>query len=110
MFPVMPSYQRMLVHRVAAFFGMDHNVDQTGSCVIVNVTPSTRIPDIRFSDLIRQDGKFSEEPRRCILKRDSNSFEEGTQLRVSYNPTPALIDNLFPLHLHIRTLCNFKKN
>jgi len=30
-FPAMSSYHRMLVHRVAAYFGMEHNVDQTGA-------------------------------------------------------------------------------
>lgn len=29
-FPAMSSYHRMLVHRVAAYFGMEHNVDQSG--------------------------------------------------------------------------------
>ncbi|KAK6620027.1 hypothetical protein RUM44_006427 [Polyplax serrata] len=80
-FPVMSSYQRMLVHRVAAFFGMDHNVDPSGHCVVVNITSSTRIPEVRFSELIREVCRFPEEPRRCILKRDSSSFEEGMQLR-----------------------------
>ncbi|KAM9102783.1 cAMP-regulated phosphoprotein 21 isoform 15-T16 [Sarcophilus harrisii] len=42
-FPQMSSYQRMLVHRVAAYFGMDHNVDQTGKSVIINKTGSTRM-------------------------------------------------------------------
>ncbi|XP_039699356.1 cAMP-regulated phosphoprotein 21 isoform X15 [Pteropus medius] len=42
-FPQMSSYQRMLVHRVAAYFGLDHNVDQTGKSVIINKTSSTRI-------------------------------------------------------------------
>uniref|UniRef100_A0A8C3VHA0 cAMP regulated phosphoprotein 21 n=1 Tax=Catharus ustulatus TaxID=91951 RepID=A0A8C3VHA0_CATUS len=44
-FPQMSSYQRMLVHRVAAYFGMDHNVDQTGKSVIINKTSNTRIPE-----------------------------------------------------------------
>ncbi|KAG8227561.1 hypothetical protein J437_LFUL000661 [Ladona fulva] len=35
-FPPMSSYQRMLVHRVAAFFGMEHNVDSTGNAVVVS--------------------------------------------------------------------------
>ena len=39
----MTSYHRMLVHRTAAFFGLDHNVDQTGKCVIVNRTSNTRL-------------------------------------------------------------------
>uniref|UniRef100_A0A672NSQ0 R3H domain containing 2 n=1 Tax=Sinocyclocheilus grahami TaxID=75366 RepID=A0A672NSQ0_SINGR len=42
-FPQMTSYHRMLLHRVAAYFGMDHNVDQTGKAVIINKTSNTRI-------------------------------------------------------------------
>ncbi|KAM9074544.1 cAMP-regulated phosphoprotein 21 isoform 6-T9 [Megaptera novaeangliae] len=42
-FPQMSSYQRMLVHRVAAYFGLDHNVDQTGKSVIINKTSNTRM-------------------------------------------------------------------
>ena len=34
----------MIVHRVAAYFGMDHNVDQqTGKSVIINKTMNTRM-------------------------------------------------------------------
>lgn len=73
----MSSYQRMLVHRCAAFFGMDHNIEASGKCVIVNKTRNTRLPDIKFRDHIRDDLLFPEEPRRSILKRDSNSFEES---------------------------------
>lgn len=42
-FPAMSSYNRMLVHRVAAFFGLDHNVDQNGTAVVVNKTSHTRL-------------------------------------------------------------------
>uniref|UniRef100_A0A915BDU2 R3H domain-containing protein n=1 Tax=Parascaris univalens TaxID=6257 RepID=A0A915BDU2_PARUN len=76
-FPVMSSYNRMLVHRVAAFFGLDHNVDQSGTAVVVNKTAQTRIPDVEFSSLIRSD-IFTDEPRR-YLRRDAQSFEEGRQ-------------------------------
>ncbi|CAO2623469.1 R3H domain-containing protein 2, partial [Lemmus lemmus] len=44
-FPQMTSYHRMLLHWVAAYFGMDHNVDQTGKAVIINKTSNTRIPE-----------------------------------------------------------------
>ncbi|XP_058066042.1 protein encore [Anopheles bellator] len=73
-FPPMSSYNRMLIHRVAAYFGMEHNVDATQQCVIAEVTPATRIPDIRFKNLIADS--FSEEPRKSILKRDTHSFDE----------------------------------
>jgi len=42
-FPQMSSYHRMLVHRVAAFFGLEHNVDESGKAVIVNRCSSTRM-------------------------------------------------------------------
>ncbi|XP_038870575.1 R3H domain-containing protein 1-like isoform X7 [Salvelinus namaycush] len=42
-FPPMTSYHRMLLHRVAAYFGLDHNVDQTGKSVIINKTSNTRM-------------------------------------------------------------------
>lgn len=39
----------MLIHRTAAFFGMDHNVDsETQQCVIVAVTKGTRIPEVSY--------------------------------------------------------------
>lgn len=76
-FPNMSSYNRMLVHRVAAYFGMEHNVDQSGLSVIVTRTKNMRIPDTRFREHIRDDLILSEEPRRSILKRDSSSFEDS---------------------------------
>lgn len=66
----------MLVHRCAAYFGMDHNIEPTGKCVVVNKTKNTRIPEIQFRQHIKDDIYFSEEPRRSILKRDSNSIED----------------------------------
>jgi len=33
----------MIVHRVAAFFGLDHNVDKNGQAVVVTKTPNTRM-------------------------------------------------------------------
>lgn len=36
----------MLIHRVAAWFGMEHNVDSTVQCVIVNTTKATRLPEV----------------------------------------------------------------
>lgn len=39
----------MLIHRAAAFFGLDHNVDiETQQQVIVTETKNTRIPDVSF--------------------------------------------------------------
>lgn len=42
----MSSYNRMLIHRVAAYFGMDHNVDTSQQCVIAGITNATRVPEV----------------------------------------------------------------
>ncbi|KAG9355554.1 hypothetical protein JZ751_000392, partial [Albula glossodonta] len=79
-FPQMSSYHRMLVHRVAAYFGMEHNVDQTGKSVIINKTSNTRIPEQRFGEHIK-DEKTEESQKRFILKRDNSSIDkEDNQL------------------------------
>ncbi|XDV22647.1 hypothetical protein PO909_027497 [Leuciscus waleckii] len=74
-FPPMTSYHRMLLHRVAAYFGLDHNVDQTGKSVIINKTNNTRIPDQKFSEHIKDD-KTDDFQKRYILKRDNSSLDQ----------------------------------
>lgn len=83
----------MLVHRVAAYFGLEHNVDTTGNCVIVNRTKNTRLPDTKFRHHIRDELLFPEEPRRSILKRDSSSFEEGSNFKVCIVKSTVLKQN-----------------
>ncbi|XP_060585638.1 cAMP-regulated phosphoprotein 21-like isoform X3 [Ruditapes philippinarum] len=72
-FPQMSSYDRMLVHRIAAFFGLDHNVDQTGKCVIVNKTANTRIPDFTFQEHISNG---DESKPKKLLQRGGGSYDE----------------------------------
>jgi hypothetical protein len=38
----------MIVHRVAAFFGLDHNVDKNGQAVVVTKTPNARMYRKKF--------------------------------------------------------------
>ncbi|XP_066542997.1 R3H domain-containing protein 1-like isoform X1 [Hoplias malabaricus] len=78
-FPPMTSYHRMLLHRVAAYFGLDHNVDQTGKCVIINKTSNTRIPDQKFSEHIKDD-KTDDFQKRYILKRDNSSMDKDDNM------------------------------
>ncbi|XP_069371959.1 cAMP-regulated phosphoprotein 21 isoform X2 [Paralichthys olivaceus] len=74
-FPQMSSYHRMLVHRVAAYFGMEHNVDQTGKSVIINRTSSTRIPEQHFLEEV-QDKTDEIHCWKSILKRDSSTDDQ----------------------------------
>ncbi|XP_032880554.1 R3H domain-containing protein 1 isoform X1 [Amblyraja radiata] len=81
-FPPMTSYHRMLLHRVAAYFGLDHNVDQTGKAVIVNKTSNTRIPDQKFCEHIK-DETVDDFQKRYILKRDNSSIDkDDNQIRI----------------------------
>ncbi|XP_040059734.2 R3H domain-containing protein 2 isoform X4 [Gasterosteus aculeatus] len=81
-FPQMTSYHRMLLHRVAAYFGMDHNVDQTGKAVIINKTGNTRIPEQKFSEHIK-DERNMDFQKKFILKRDDASMDkDDNQIRV----------------------------
>ncbi|XP_041056331.1 R3H domain-containing protein 2-like isoform X11 [Carcharodon carcharias] len=81
-FPPMTSYHRMLLHRVAAYFGLDHNVDQTGKAVIINKTSNTRIPDQKFCEHIKED-TTDDFQKRYILKRDNSSNDkDDNQIRI----------------------------
>ena len=82
----MTSYHRMLVHRVAAFFGLDHNVDQSGKCVVVNRTANTRLPDFRFNDHISKSQGSQEEqaPKKLILQRKNNSLDDVCPVHIKY--------------------------
>ncbi|XP_064362574.1 cAMP-regulated phosphoprotein 21 isoform X11 [Dromaius novaehollandiae] len=75
-FPQMSSYQRMLVHRVAAYFGMDHNVDQTGKSVIINKTSNTRIRLLEDSSVCSDTHK-----KRQLFRgnRDSTGKASGSR-------------------------------
>uniref|UniRef100_A0A8C5I3W5 R3H domain-containing protein n=1 Tax=Gouania willdenowi TaxID=441366 RepID=A0A8C5I3W5_GOUWI len=87
-FPQMTSYHRMLLHRVAAYFGMDHNVDQTGKAVIINKTGNTRIPEQRFSEHIK-DERNMDFQKKFILKRDDASMDkDDNQVGISPNVNP----------------------
>uniref|UniRef100_A0A668AW57 cAMP regulated phosphoprotein 21 n=1 Tax=Myripristis murdjan TaxID=586833 RepID=A0A668AW57_9TELE len=76
-FPHMSSYHRMLVHRVAAYFGMEHNVDQTGKSVIINRTSSTRIPEHRFLEEVNEERTEEIHQWKAILKRDNSSDDQS---------------------------------
>ncbi|XP_028642923.1 cAMP-regulated phosphoprotein 21 isoform X8 [Grammomys surdaster] len=100
-FPQMSSYQRMLVHRVAAYFGLDHNVDQTGKSVIINKTSSTRIPEQRFCEHLK-DEKSEESQKRFILKRDNSSIDKEDNQSVCSQES-LFLDNRLQEDMHI---CN----
>uniref|UniRef100_A0A3P9J907 R3H domain containing 1 n=1 Tax=Oryzias latipes TaxID=8090 RepID=A0A3P9J907_ORYLA len=77
-FAPMSPYHRMLVHRVAAYFGMEHNVDHTGKSVIINTTSRTRTPERRFLEMVHKGKSEEIQQWKTILKRD-NSLEDQSR-------------------------------
>ncbi|CAG5125680.1 unnamed protein product, partial [Candidula unifasciata] len=69
----MTSYDRMIVHRLAAFLGLDHNVDSTGKCVILSRTENTR--SVKLSDLVLFED-VDQEPKKKILLKKPQSLDE----------------------------------
>lgn len=93
-YPPMTSYHRMIVHRVAAYFGMDHNVDQqTGKSVIINKTINTRIPENRFLELIPREESEDLESAvpRLILKRQNTPSDDSTPPKID---SPVLVHSM----------------
>ncbi|CAH0599918.1 unnamed protein product [Chrysodeixis includens] len=86
-FPVMTSYGRMLVHRVAALFQLSHHLDHSNkTCVLVSKsgTCGGRIPCTSFKEWCT--ATFPPSPQRpqpepphakSILKRDTHSLDEA---------------------------------
>uniref|UniRef100_A0A915MJ84 R3H domain-containing protein n=1 Tax=Meloidogyne javanica TaxID=6303 RepID=A0A915MJ84_MELJA len=66
--------RKFLIHRVAAFFGLIHNVDQSGQQVVITKQKGhTRIPDIKFSSLIKHSNF---EDKFHFGRRNVQSFDE----------------------------------
>uniref|UniRef100_A0A8R1HPZ2 R3H domain-containing protein n=1 Tax=Caenorhabditis japonica TaxID=281687 RepID=A0A8R1HPZ2_CAEJA len=76
-FELSSSYHRMLLHRCAAWFGLDHNVTNKRTDIVVNKSEKTKIPDENFSDYIRHDN-YSED--RFKRQNTSESFNEPNSL------------------------------
>ncbi|KAK5977529.1 R3H domain-containing 1, partial [Trichostrongylus colubriformis] len=53
--PPVSSYNRMIIHRLAVLFGLDHNVDNSGKCVVVSKTSKTKQPPFLFASLIQSN-------------------------------------------------------
>ena len=65
------SYHRMLIHRMATYFGLHHTLDDEGTGVNVTKIAKSRMPETRFCDLIPapQEGDVCDKEPVVILRR-----------------------------------------
>ena len=91
-FPGMNTFNRMLVHRVAAFFGLDHSVEKRSpDCVTVTKCEKTRIPDLKFEEVPVSPEALNQaagdnhvvEPKHVLKRSDGKgaSFEKSPDRR-----------------------------
>ncbi|ULT99794.1 hypothetical protein L3Y34_000821 [Caenorhabditis briggsae] len=85
-FELPSSYHRMLLHRCAALFGLDHNVTNKLTEIVVNKSERTKIPEENFADFIRHNNYSEDRLRRQNTGGSSRkdlhhmeSFEQNSQ-------------------------------
>ena len=86
------SYHRMLIHRMATYFGLHHTLDDEGSGVNVTKVAKSRMPETRFCDLIPapQEGDGCDKEPVVILRR---KYHTDPPIR----PNPQIIRPASPL-------------
>eukprot|EP01119_Soliformovum_irregulare_P009769 TRINITY_DN2349_c0_g1_i4.p1 TRINITY_DN2349_c0_g1~~TRINITY_DN2349_c0_g1_i4.p1 ORF type:complete len:641 (+),score=157.85 TRINITY_DN2349_c0_g1_i4:113-2035(+) len=75
-FPSTSSYQRLIVHRVADYYKLNHvatDSDTGKRSVVLFKTPDSRIPVIRFLDLIEEAPEVSPASNVKIMRRASST-------------------------------------
>ncbi|KAI6215047.1 hypothetical protein M3Y94_00338900 [Aphelenchoides besseyi] len=77
-FEEMTSYERMIVHRVAAWFGLDHNVSQSGKNIVASKTDKAKIPERDFKSLIIAGKPYT----------DVETGRSTSKSRSSFGPSP----------------------
>ncbi|KAF9506395.1 hypothetical protein BS47DRAFT_1305327, partial [Hydnum rufescens UP504] len=63
------SYQRMLVHRCAAYYKLAQEADGVSKTVIVTLAPESRLPAVRMADLVPAENSPS--PAFKIMRRSA---------------------------------------
>ncbi len=99
--------ERMIVHRVAAFFGLDHNVDKNGQAVVVTKTANTRMYKnliYLFKKNLQSKYSFSFSPnfsfQKCIPEDESTDIISGAS--TTENPTISTNLNEIPTRRILR--------
>ncbi|CAI5444507.1 unnamed protein product [Caenorhabditis angaria] len=80
------SYHRMLFHRCAAWFGLDHNVTNKHTEIVINKSEKTKMPEDKFADLIINndfmEGRFTRHSSQNS-RRDPRDY--GSQASLSHD-------------------------
>lgn len=89
------SYHRMLIHRMATYFGLHHTLDDEGTGVNVTKVAKSRLPETRFCDLIPpQEEESSDKEPVVILRRKYHSEQLVRPIpQIIRPPSPATSDS-----------------
>ncbi|KAI9292511.1 hypothetical protein K502DRAFT_319723 [Neoconidiobolus thromboides FSU 785] len=75
-FPQMNSYQRRVIHRIADYFKLEHNLDKIKKTMILNKTGLSEIPIIRISDLIENEVETPTISLKIMQRKNGNTIDK----------------------------------
>eukprot|EP01117_Protostelium_nocturnum_P013551 TRINITY_DN5063_c0_g2_i2.p1 TRINITY_DN5063_c0_g2~~TRINITY_DN5063_c0_g2_i2.p1 ORF type:complete len:867 (-),score=327.89 TRINITY_DN5063_c0_g2_i2:39-2639(-) len=87
-FPSQSSYQRLIIHRVAQYFQLEHIVSEHEPgkrSVVLQKTPNSRVPVVRFSDLVEQPEAPPTSNKSFKIMRRGNHSQHSSQSDRSNN-------------------------
>jgi hypothetical protein len=103
----MSSYQRLIVHRVAQYFHLEHaafDLDSQRRAVILFKTPESRVPVLRLSDL-REEPDVAPQKAVRIMRRSpqhghgQHRFTHTSVPSSSQSSSPSLSDDKSPTNV-----------
>lgn len=82
-------YHRMLIHKMADYFQLEHGVDQAHTSVIMTKNLNVRLPEESLKDIIKKDQRETGNvPKKSILKRDSASLDDSPSSSFDKDKSP----------------------
>nr|XP_046917622.1 R3H domain-containing protein 2-like isoform X1 [Dermatophagoides farinae] len=90
------SYNRMLIHKTADYYQLEHAVDHSHTSVVLTKNSNTRQPDELFKEMMAKDQREETNgQKKSILKRDSTSLDDspGSSFDKDKSPDNSLLLN-----------------
>lgn len=84
------SYNRMLIHKTADYFQLEHRCDHNHTTIILSKNQNTRLPEETFKDMMNNinQQEMDNDQKKLILKRDSTSLDDSPSSSFDKDKSP----------------------
>lgn len=84
------SYNRMLIHKTADYFQLEHRCDHNHTTIILSKNQNTRLPEETFKDMMNNihQQETDNDQKKLILKRDSTSLDDSPSSSFDKDKSP----------------------